>query len=230
MADGPLGDDFAAMLVNAVYFKGNWTFPFDPDATSKDTFHSADGKTAKVPFMHMHKKLDYLKTDNFEAVRLPYGEEGDQQMYLFLPKESADIHAVHTDLLESGIIDTAKKMEEREGTIALPKFKTSYEEDLTEALKDLGVDTAFNKNKAEFPHIIKGTEPLFVSEVKHKTFLEINENGTEASGATSIGMETTSAPAGEPFELSFDRPFFLLILDEKTESILFMGDINNVTE
>lgn len=228
VVESPLSEDFAAMLVNAVYFNSNWSFPFDEDETKDDIFHLNDDKEKEVPFMHMDEKLDYVKNDDYEAVKLPYGEDGEMSMSLFLPSKDGDLASIHQALQNDNIEDIMAEMDQTQGSISLPKFKIEYEEKMNDVLKQLGMEQAFDKELADFPNMIEEDESLYISTIKHSTYIDVNEEGTEAAGSTSVEMETTSMPVDEPFDLTFDHPFTMLITDEETGAVLFMGDIYDV--
>jgi serine protease inhibitor len=225
LVGSPLDSDLVAMILNAIYFKGNWTHEFDKKQTEKRTFYLEDGTTKEVPLMVLNNKLDYLETENFQAVSLPYGDE-EMSMKVFLPKENSSLDNFEKKLT----IDNWKKwnseFQEKEGTVILPKFKLEYEILLNDTLKKLGMTTAFDKG-ANFSKMIEEKKPLRISKVKQKTFIEVNEEGTEAAGATSVEIVKESASLDEPFQMEINRPFFIAITDHETGTILFIGSIWN---
>lgn len=211
------------VLANAIYFKGKWDRPFDKSITKPRPFHlsSSDGKT--VPTMWQRGHFSYQEGDGFQAVRLSYAG-GRLQMYLFLPDTNSSPARLlagmdnHTwrDKIEPGFRD-------REGTLAFPRFKLDYEVVLNDPLQALGMRHAFED--ADFSAM--AGERLFVSQVKQKSFVEVNEEGTEAAAVTGVHMtmlEVIREPE-KPFEMIVDRPFFFVIGDGVTKSILFMGMI-----
>jgi serpin B len=212
------------ILANAIYFKGKWDRPFDKQATKDHAFNVLPGGTPKqVATMWQHGHFNYQQGDGFQAVRLPYAG-GHLQMYLFLP----DTNSSPTKLLADLNADTWRdkilpKFQDKEGTLALPRFKLDYDVTLNDPLKALGMRQAFS-NGADFSAM--ADEPLFVSEVKQKSFIEVNEEGTEAAAVTTVAMATNAAFRPEkPFEMIVDRPFLFVIGDDSTKSILFMGVI-----
>src|SRR5699024_5358625 len=169
VVESPLSEDFAAMLVNAVYFNSNWSFPFDEDETKDDIFHLNDDEEKEVPFMHMDEKLDYVKNDDYEAVKLPYGEDGEMSMSLFLPSKDGDLASIHQALQNDNIEDIMAEMDQTQGSISLPKFKIEYEEKMNDVLKQIGMEQAFDKELADFPQIIEkdDDESLSSATIKH---------------------------------------------------------------
>lgn len=225
MMEAPLDPRLVTVLLNAIYFKGDWQYPFDEEETSEQDFHLADGSLKKMPLMTLSEELPYLETDDFQAVTLPYGEE-EMAMKVFLPKEGSSLGDFEESLTGENWDKWKKAFGEIEGTLRLPKFQLEYEVEMNDALKGLGMASAFDRFTAEFPQMVKKEdEELFISKVKQKTFLDINEKGTEAAAATSIEIVEESGSSELPFEMKVDRPFFITIEDMETGLILFMGAI-----
>lgn len=229
IVDSPLPNDIVAYIINALYFKGNWQYEFDENATNDDIFHTENGEE-KMPFMSLDKDFTYLDTDYFQAIKLPYNE-GEMNMQVFLPKEGTSVDELAKEL------DTKawKKWQddfspEVEGTVLLPKFTLEYETLLNEPLKQLGIIQAFGDGElpANLSRMVNESVPLQISEVKQKTAIEVDETGTEASAVTSVGIEMTSAPIeDERFYMDINRPFLLAIYDEELEHALFLGIIKH---
>lgn len=229
VVEAPLSDDFVAMLFNVIYFNGKWMNPFDEANTKEDTFYGANEEEKEVDFMQLQADLDYVETDQYEGIRLPYGEDGDISMYAFKPNHLHDIGAVHEAFVDEGMDVILETMEEQKGIVTLPKFEIEYEQSLNDVLQELGMKRAFDQENAQLSDMVREDEALYISEVKHMTYLDINEAGTEAAAATNVGIETTSANIEEPFEITFDHPFVMLIVDETTNTVLFIGDIYDVS-
>lgn len=227
IASAPLDPNLVTMLINAIYFKGSWTYPFDESDTAKHPFHLEDGSTKDVALMKLGGNFSYLENDNFQAISLPYGENEEMSMQIFLPNKDSNITDFQAGLMNADWEDWRTEFRSEEGMIKLPKFELEYETSLNGALQELGMVAAFDENEANFEKMIEEDIPVWISEVKQKTFIDVNEEGTEAAGVTSIEMRTTSAPADPPFEMRVDRPFFLTITDEESGLILFMGTILN---
>lgn len=218
-----LQPDQILWLINAIYFKGNWSEPFAKEATKERPFTLLDGSKKQLPLMSQSGRYKYLENDQFQAISLPYGT-GQMSFYVFLPKTGKTLDSFYNSLNAQTWEQWMKQFRSQQGSISLPRFKLEYDITLNESLKALGMTPAFNRQQADFSGIsnIKAS----IDEVKHKTFVEVNEEGTEAAAVTGIGIRATSAPpAGKPFEIIVDRPFFSAIRDNKTGTILFMGSI-----
>ena len=159
----------------------------------------------------------YLENADFQAVRLPYGENKRLNMYIFLPK--AKLADFITSLTQENWQSWLNEFKAKEGTLRLPKIKLEYEKTLNQTLIDLGMPLAFT-DRADFTKI---ADNLMISEVKHKTYVDVNEERTEAAAVTSVGQKIVS----ESFTLTVDRPYFFAIADQETGENLFLGIINN---
>jgi serpin B len=211
-------------LINAVYFKGLWQQKFDKALTQQQPFHLPDGRQKPVPMMEQSGKYLYHRGDKFQAVSLPYGK-GGVSLYLFLPDEGSSLDEFLNGLSFQKLEEWINNFAETPGEVKLPRFKLDYEKTLNDPLKDLGMGVAFNSREADFSGI-RTEKDLFISEVKHKAVAEINEEGTEAAAATSVGIAITSArQPREPFTFVADRPFLMAIRDSQTGAILFMGAV-----
>jgi serine protease inhibitor len=230
IADGmvdPLYTDL--ILANAIYFKGKWEDPFDAKLTKEQPFHPAVGVQKNLPMMEMSKKFIYRKGSGYQAVRLPY-MGGDLAMYVFLP----DTNSSPAKLLQIMNGDKWRRVtmpgfSERDGLVVLPKFKLENTFELNQPLATLGMKTAFDKKKADFSGMF--SEPHYISEVRQKAFIEVNEEGTEAAAVTAIDMPVASGTEPippPPFEMIVDRPFLFAIVDARSEMILFMGLVNDL--
>ena len=203
-------------LINAVYFKGGWKGKFDASKTQEGVFHLLDGSEKQVPMMFHTCNYSYLWAEGFRAVGLPYGR-GRMSMYIFLPEHSSNLDEFLKDLnTENWENWLSRFWNERDLRLIMPRFRLEYEVLLNDALKALGMEIAFIPFQAN----LEGIAPLlFIDKVKHKTFLEVNEEGTEAAAVTLVGPPTASSPG--PFIVN--RPFFFTIHDNWTNTILFMG-------
>ena len=215
----------ALFLINAIYFKGAWSAEFDKAKTKDDVFTTASGSKKRLPMMTQSGKYNYYETRNFQAVSLPYGS-GRVSMYVFLPSPGTSINQFAPSLKTANWDTWMKEFSKTEGVIVLPRFRVEYEILLNESLKTLGMGVAFDPDRANFTGMFSGGQNAFISKVKHKTFAEVNEEGTEAAAVTSTEMVVTSMPAQrKTFRMVVDRPFFLAIRDNKTGSVLFLGSI-----
>ncbi len=222
-----ISSDDLIYLVNAIFFKGSWTKRFDPARTSTKNFHLSCNKSVKIPMMIQNGKYGYLEEEGLQAIRLPYGK-GESSIYIFLPSEDSDLRAFHETLTEASLDKWIGAFESRKGSIEIPRFKTEYRSELRKSLSSLGMETAFS-NLADFSRLCNAKPgEVRIDKVIHKTFIEINEEGTEAAAATSVGIVLTSTAFGpKPFHMIVDRPFFFVLRDDDSGMILFMGSVTN---
>jgi serine protease inhibitor len=220
IADGLIDPLTELVLANAVYFKGKWEEPFEVKSTKEKVFHLRAGRQKQVPMMEQTRKFTYRRGTGYQAVRLPY-QGWALAMYVFLP----DADSSPDKLIGIMTGDTWQRVTEpgfnkREGTVVLPRFKLEYGVELKAPLKALGMRAAFGR--ANFSGI--SDRPLFVSAVRQRAFVEVNEEGTEAAAVTGMthsqGIEVNPP---KPFQMIVDRPFLFLIEDQQTRTILFMG-------
>lgn len=227
IVESPLDSDLVAILINAIYFKGNWQYEFDPNLTEERPFYLQNGTSKDIPFMSLHEKLAYMENEIFQAVSLPYGKNNhEMSMEIFLPRENIGLEELKKLLTQENWRKWNSQFNEKEGSVLLPKFQLEYEASLKETLKKLGMNTAFEKG-ANFSKMIQEDDPIWISQVKQKTFLDINEKGTEAAAATSAEMVTESFNTDGPFHMEINRPFVITITENKSQTILFIGAIAN---
>jgi serpin B len=214
-------------LINAIYFKGSWAAEFDKAKTKQDQFTTLAGKQKPHPMMYQSGQYRYFEGNGFQALSLPYGS-GQVSMYLFLPAKESSLVEFQKNLSATNWDLWMKEFALTDGEIGVPRFRVEYEIKLNDTLKALGMGTAFDPQRADLSGIIKTSENAFISEVKHKTFAEVNEEGTEAAAVTSVGVFTTSvAQPRKSFRMIIDHPFFCVIRDNKTGTLLFMGSITD---
>lgn len=210
-----------AYLINAIYMKAPWSVKFDEKLTRDLDFHLADGSAKKHPLMGREASMAYQQTEDFQAVRLPYGKEKRLAMVVFLPK---DLKKFHESLTPQNWAQWMSRFQNRSVSLRLPRFTLSCSYSLNESLKSMGMSVAFG-GEANFLEMIRGQD-LYISDVRHKTFVEVKEEGTEAAAVTSVEMRVKSAAVNpEPIKMIVDRPFFCAVVDDKTGAILFMGSI-----
>jgi serine protease inhibitor len=221
------GDQGVMYLVNALYFLGTWSDPFKEADTEDAPFTRLDGTQKQHPLMYRHAKFDYLQGDKFQAVRLPYGKEQQLSMYVFLPDPGSSLPAFEQTLTADRWAQWMTAFKRQDGTLQMPRVKSESSAELKDALVALGMGVAFDDTRADFGGLFANTVPgLAIAKVKHKTFLEINEKGTEAAAATAVVVGATAVPpSGQPFTMIVNRPFFLAIRDDRSGAILFMGSI-----
>ena len=214
-------------LMNAIYFKGKWTDEFYPDLTTELPFFSGGEKPKNVPMMSREGKFRYLENSAFQAVTLPYGDER-VSLAVFLPARDSSLKALIQELSLESWTKWRSQFARAEGEVVLPKFKIEYEKTLNEPLMRLGMAVAFSDEKADFSRMCETPPAVYISEVKHKSYIDVNEEGTEAAAVTSVGMRVLSAgPPSKPFRMVVDRPFFFVIQDNETGLLLFLGSITD---
>lgn len=215
-------------LLNAVYFQGDWTYPFDESLTEEQEFHLADGSSIETPTMVLYEEeLNYSENDDVQVVSLPYEEEETIQMQIFLPNEDSSFTDFQEDFSLEKWQEWTDDMEKQTGTVFLPSFTLEYESILNDLFIDLGMEQAFDPNYANFSNMFTSIEDkgAYIDEIYHKTFIDVNEEGTEAAGATSVSIEETAAIIQDTFQIDINRPFLFTITNTEENIILFMGSM-----
>ncbi len=208
-------------LLNAIYFKGTWTYLFDKERTKPAPFYLEDGSTVSHDFMTATKaKYLYYHDDSKKLIDLPYGN-GQFSMTLLVPEGQHTVNDVVQELNQEKLSAWLAAADTSGMELHLPKFKLEYKTKLNETLAALGMGIAFSSG-ADFSNMVEGAYPLAISEVMHKTFLEVNEEGTEAAAVTSVVISVTSAG---PAALDVNRPFVFLIREKSSNTILFIGKL-----
>jgi serpin B len=208
------------VLTNAVYFKGTWANAFDAKRTKPDQFTLMNGSRVQVPMMQRHIHCEYLQSDGIQVLALPY-EGGDLSMVVLLPSDPAGLAQLEKSLNLDRLEAWSAKLQKRDVSVLLPKFSiTTPSYRMRPVLEILGMPDAFGQ-KADFSGM-SGKQDLFLQEVFHKAFVDVNEKGTEAAAATGAVVALRSSPAPLP-EFRADHPFLFLIRHNPTGCILFMG-------
>ncbi|HLV81761.1 MAG TPA: serpin family protein [Chthonomonadaceae bacterium] len=210
-----------AVLLNAIYFKGSWTTPFEDRLTHPGPFTLPDGRQKDCQMMHQSGSYPYFKGPNFQAVRLPYGK-GRMSFLIFLPDSGVPMSTFLAGLTPESFAQWQSEFKPMHGDITLPRFRTEYGADLNAPLSSLGMGVAFDRNAADFGGMLPGGR-FYISLVRHKTYVEVNEQGTEAAAATGVVMKPLALIRG--FQFVVDHPFVCAIHDEQTGAILFLGCI-----
>jgi serine protease inhibitor len=216
------------VITDAVYFKGRWASPFDKKATNARTFHLQDGGSVTTAMMAQSGEYPYFENDAFQAIRLPYGN-GRFAMYVFLPRTTHGLPDFLRSLDEAHWSEWTAKLSGRKGKIVLPKLESTYARSLNDALKAMGMAEAFDADKADFSRIHPIPPPLFINDVEHKTYVKVDEEGTEAAAASSVGIAVALARTNEPppFEMIADHPFFCAIAEQHSGALLFAGVVTD---
>jgi serpin B len=222
---GPISRDTEVFLLNAVYFKGQWAAQFEKERTREQAFHLRPDRERQVRMMFQDGDFEYQERDGVQAVRLPY-RGGRLGMVVLLPgTDSSPEKLLATLDAASWDATVMRPLRTRKGMIGLPRFRLERETPLNEPLKNMGIRLAFGRG-ADFTAM--SATPLFLSDVLQKSFVEVNEEGTEAAAVTRGTMSLVSMrPPEEPFRMIVERPFLFLIEDRFTQNLLFMGIVRD---
>ena len=213
-------------LINTIYFKGNWQVEFDPDKTYESDFYVDGTSTGKVDMMSYKGNTLFYDAGEYKIISLPYGD-GGMFMDLILPKEETSMDTFVNQFDYNGYVEALAGISEKHDVIVgVPKFQTEYELSLKNALISLGMEEAFT-GAADFTGINESGN-IFISDVKHKTYIDVNEKGTEAAAVTSVEMKLTAVM--DPIEFIADRPFMYTIREAESGSILFSGIFDTPAE
>ena len=210
------------VLTNAIYFKGIWKYLFDPSDTKDLPFFLSDKETLNVPMMFQKTEFGYLDEKAFQVLELPYAGN-DLSMLVLLPREISGLPKLESMLNVTFLSSCKSRLKKKEVLVFLPKFRFSTPFTLSRTLKEMGMTDAFTR-RADFSGM-DGTRNLFIGEVFHKAFVEVNERGTEASAGTAVVMKPGAAPSEPPPVFKADHPFVFLIRHESSGAILFMGRV-----
>ncbi|MCW4048437.1 MAG: serpin family protein [Candidatus Bathyarchaeota archaeon] len=214
--------DVRLVLTNAIYFKGDWLYEFDEEATSKEEFHVTPSTSVEVDMMNLHDEtFNYAETDELQILELPYTGE-DVSMIVLLPKNGL-MGDVKTQLSAERLDEWVEMMEGTAVNVYLPRFTFETKYFMMEDLTEMGMPTAFT-GAADFSGMT-GNRDLFIDKVIHQAFIEVNEQGTEAAAATGVSMRLSATIPDEVFRA--DHPFVFLIRDMDTGVILFMGRVTD---
>ena len=218
--------DAVMYLVNAVYFKGQWRYQFETKNTVQKPFTVSDGTQVQAPAMNQHETLPYFKGSGFEAIELPYNQ-GNFNMVVLLPDADKKVNDIIPQLSQESWNTWSDQFANLDIQLQLPKFKYEYEEkQMKPILTGMGMGVAFDSDNADFTRI-NSDGGLYISRVLHKTFIENNEEGTEAAAVTAVEVGVTSVGPGQPLHFTVDRPFVYFIQEKSTGTILFIGTVMN---
>ena len=215
--------DDVLYLINALYFKGTWTYRFNPQLTAPGPFYPEAGPAVNKDFMRLTAGRYRRYADaQQQVIDLPYGNRRFS-MTLVLPQGNTSLATVAGRLSPAQLSTWLAAADSTRLELRLPKFRLEYEKELTEALTQLGMGVAFS-GQADFGRMLAGPKlPLAITKVQHKTFLEVNEEGTEAAAVTAVGIGITSLPP----VVQVNRPFVFLIREQSSGAILFIGRVMN---
>jgi len=223
-----IGPDTVMYLINAIYFKAAWTVTFDEKNTYEGTFTKSDDTTVQVDIMNSEQSQEFdfyssgYEDDDYSVVRLPYGRD-KFAFYGIIPNGNGTVEDLVADMKENGVDKYFENLQKGEVPVMLPKFKLEWEESLVEIFKTLGMEKAFLTGG--FLNLAEDGEGLYISDIKHKTFIEVNEEGTEAAAVTSVEVGNTAIADG----FYGTKPFVYVIRDDRSGTILFMGKVEDPT-
>jgi serpin B len=225
---GSIDQTTRLVLTNAVYFSARWEIPFSEEATEERAFTALDGTTAQVPTMHNELKTQYAEIEGHQLVELPYAN-GETSMVVVLPAEGE-----FESFEESLSVDRLATMLDRTGraqvSLSLPKFEVESSFSLVKAMKGLGMKRAFTSSADLTGMSESAGEDLFVSDIRHQSFVSVDERGTEAAAAAATAVVVAESALPERVEMTVDRPFLFYIRDRPTETPLFVGRVTDLSE
>jgi serpin B len=220
---GTLAPSTRLVLTNAIYFKGDWQTQFDKTQTSDEDFYPSPAQTKKAAFMHRIGSFNYFDGGSFQILEIPYKSK-ELSLVVLLPKDRNGLPALEQSLTASNMRQWLSQVAQLDKVIvALPKFKSTQQFELGATLGAMGMAQAFTGG-ADFSGMT-GKHDLAISEVIHKAYIDVNEEGTEAAAATAVGMRAMAmrGPVEQPPVFRADHPFIFVIRDNRSSSILFMG-------
>ena len=212
-------------LINAIYFKADWTNKFDSMQTTLKDFYLLNGGRVLCSMMYQRNNYDYYKAGNYQAVKIPYGN-GNFNMLILLPNDSIDVNLVLRNVNESMLAKINSGLTKQDLKLYLPRFQANYDINLNNPLIELGMPDAFDRSLADLSKISDKMK-LFISEVIHKTFIKVGEQGTEAAAVTEVGVGITAVIENSAKVFYVDHPFIFLITEKNSGAILFAGKIVN---
>lgn len=220
IVEPPIDPSVVMYLMNAIYFNGTWKYQFKTDETFPDLFYNADGSQSVVDMMHMECDLPTAEATHYSMVELPYGN-GSFSMVIVVPRPPMQLGDLVAEFDADTWASALSALEVKTITVGVPKFTLEYKQALPASLKALGMPEAFTPS-ADFSKIT-GVPNIYISDVQHKTFVSVDEAGTEAAAVTSVEMVLTSIQS-----FTVNQPFLVAIREAHSGSILFIGRINKL--
>ncbi len=220
---GDIGPDTRVVLCNAVYFEADWREQFEEDETADGEFRMLDGSSTQTPLMRNTADFGYAEVDGMKIAELSY--EGEElSMVVLLPEEDDGIYDLEAELTAGNLAEWIEQIDEMEVTMTLPSFTMDYELPLLSTLQALGIQSMFDPYAADLSGMVEGN--YYVASARHKAYVDVFEQGTRAAAATGFSMDVLSAEP-DPTVFVADHPFVFLIRDRLTDSILFMGRVED---
>ena len=222
---GALRSDTRLVLTNAIYFKGDWETQFDKAQTKNEDFQLSPAQTTTTPLMHREGRFSYFDGGTFQILEVPYKSK-ELSMIVFLPKDPGGLPGLEQSLTDSTLQQWLRQLVSvSKVVVTMPKFKMTQQFELGSTLSAMGMPQAFSSG-ADFSGMT-GHRDFAISEVIHKAYIDVNEEGTEAAAATAVTMRALAMPAPQapPPVFRADHPFVFMIRDNRSASILFMGRV-----
>lgn len=220
-----LRDEPMILLTSAVYFKARWSREFSPSKTTTAPFRVSATRQVQAPMMQSSRKRRYAETKEMQIVELPYGEDERCSMLIMLPRDVGGLAGLEKRLTRNLNEWSSPELAESEVIVRIPRFEFSQEYQLRDVLGSMGMPLAFDRARANFSGI-SYEQKLCLSAVVHKTYVKVDEEGSEAAAGTAAPMPK-SARARDPIEFNADHPFVFLIRENSTKTILFIGRVVN---
>lgn len=228
LPQGSLTPTTELVLTNALYFQGQWNLPFEEKRTKPGLFYVSDHKSVETQLMNRKGKFRYAKIDDKQVIELPYGD-GQLSMLVFLPDSQQGLLAIENQLNPETLNAWLSQLKNQKVAVTFPKFTMRSNPKLVNALKGLGIESAFDFKQANFSGITENNN-LAIADVIHEAEIEVSEKGTEAAAATAVITKAPSAAAQKTPIFRADHPFIFMIRDQASEAILFMGRLENPEE
>jgi serine protease inhibitor len=216
-----LEDNDVMLLINAIYFKGKWKLQFDKSKTTDLPFYKSGSSQVDVPMMRQETEFGVYQGDGFVLAEFPYGQ-GNFVMDIILPDAINGLDNILSSVTDAGFSSWVSQMTSKKIDVSFPRFKYGFKKKLKDVLSDMGMGIAFT-DAADFSNISEQYD-LLLNEVTHQSFIETNEEGTEAAAATVVEIGVTSVPVS-PMVFKMDHPFMYIIRETTTNSIIFMGRV-----
>jgi serpin B len=216
------------VLVNAIYFKGRWSTQFKKTSTTNAPFSVTGVRKVQAPLMNITENFNYAEPEGLQVLELPY-VGNDVSMVVLLPRENDGLKTLENSLTAPKLYEWLGLLHSQKVNVFLPKFKLTDQFSLVKTLASMGMLAPFSP-QADFSGM-DGGHDLFISDVVHKAYVDVNEEGTEAAAATGVGMHALAVRRPEPVPVfRADHPFIFLIRDTRSGSILFLGRLVDPTK
>lgn len=218
--------DLVMFLINAIYFKGDWTYQFDKSKTKDDNFYLEGGAVVATPMMQVAKTaVTTYMHEKFNLINIPFGNK-QFEFTVLLPNNQFNTNDVVSELQTTSFNEWIGQAQDATIELRMPKFTMRWNKILNDDLSAMGMEQAFTPGTAEFPNFFENPMNLNIGFVDHHAFLEVNETGAEAAAVTVVGVVTTSIPVQPPV-ISINKPFIFLIREKHSGTILFMGQLKD---